>query len=139
MALKAFFTLITLGFEHSKADNSMFFQRLDTHMAIVLIYVDDTILTGSDSAYLKELTVLLNNSFALKGLDELSFFLGIEIKRDDDILYINQHKYIADLLLKHGLDSTTPIFILMTSRAPLSKFDGNVLTYGSQYRQVVGA
>lgn len=134
MALKAFFTLITLGFEHSKADNSMFFQRLDTHMTIVLIYVDDTILTGSDSAYLKELTVLLNNSFALKGLDELSFFLGIEIKRDDDILYINQHKYIADLLLKHGLDSTTPIFILMTSRAPLSKFDGNVLTYGSQYR-----
>lgn len=68
MALKAFFTLIALGFEHSKADNSMFFQRLDTHMTIVLIYVDDTILTGSDNAYLKELTVLLNNSFALRGL-----------------------------------------------------------------------
>lgn len=50
---------------------------------------------------------------------------------------MNQHKYIANLLLKHVLDYTKPVSIPITSSSPLSKFDDNVLTDSSQYKQVV--
>lgn len=47
------FTLVTFGIEHSKSNSSMFFKRLGTHMTIVLIYIDNIILTRSDNAYSK--------------------------------------------------------------------------------------
>lgn len=103
-------------------------------MTIVLIYVDNIIFIGGVSAYLKELVDVLNNSFPLKELGDLSFFPGIEIQSNDDVLYKNQYKYIVDLLLKHGLDSTKLVFTILTSGAPLSKFDNNVLLDAIQFR-----
>lgn len=131
---KLFSTFTTLGFEHSKANNSTFFQRYGTYIAIVLIYVNGIIRIGIDNAYLKLLTVLLGNSFVLKELGKLSFFLGMEIQRTNGFLYMNQHKYITDLLLKYGLDSTKPVSTSTTSSAPFSKFDGTILANGTHYR-----
>lgn len=36
--------------------------------------------------------------FSIKDLDELSYFLGVEISKTSDVLHPSQIKYIKDLL-----------------------------------------
>ena len=46
-------------------------------MLIVLIYVDDILLTGNDSQLITHLISTLHSQFALKDLGDLHLFLGI--------------------------------------------------------------
>ncbi|XP_073360704.1 uncharacterized protein [Aegilops tauschii subsp. strangulata] len=52
----------------------------------MLIYVDDIIVTSSSSEAVTALLKDLGSEFALKDLGDLSFFLGIEVKKTDDVL-----------------------------------------------------
>lgn len=76
-------TLIELGFISSKADNSMFLSFTPTRKTILLICVDDIVVTESDSKYLGKHISLLNNEFAR----ELNYLLGVEVKRKDASLH----------------------------------------------------
>lgn len=82
-------SLLTLGFYNSKANTSMFVQLYGAQVTILLVHVDDIILTGNDTTYLIELTLLLNSCFILKDLRDLSYFLGIQIVRDANTLHLN--------------------------------------------------
>ena len=63
------------GFKNSKSDTSLFFQRVQSHLLLVLVYVDD--IMGSDSTQIQQVIDNLQTTFALKDLGELHYFLGI--------------------------------------------------------------
>jgi hypothetical protein len=58
--------LISIGFTCSKADSPLFIYRHDTNFIILLVYVDDVIITGNNSTFISSLTQRLNKDFALK-------------------------------------------------------------------------
>ena len=58
-------------------------------MIILLIYVDDIIVTGNSNAEIEQLISNLSSTFALKDLRNLNFFLGIEVIRNDDTLMLS--------------------------------------------------
>lgn len=65
----------------------------------MLLYVDDIIVTYSSQPHIKALIDKLNNQFALKQLENLEYFLGIEVKQQlDGSLFLSQAKYLRDLL-----------------------------------------
>lgn len=47
--------LLTLGFEASTADSSLFVGHMDDTVTYLLLYVDDIIVTGSNSSYIGQL------------------------------------------------------------------------------------
>lgn len=82
----------TLGFVPSKSDTSLFiYNKLNTSI-FVLIYVDDIIVTSSSNEAIAGLLKDLSTDFALKDLGDLHYFLGIEVKKDDDGLHLSQEK-----------------------------------------------
>ena len=78
--------LFQYGFQGSKSDTSVFFSNMDSSILIVLIYVDDIIVTGSHSTLINSLIVQLYGQFAVKDLWPLSYFLGIQITRTPSML-----------------------------------------------------
>jgi accessory colonization factor AcfC len=53
----------------------------------LIVYVDDTILTSSSSQAVDALLRDLKTEFALKDLDSLHYFLGIQVmKKDNGVL-----------------------------------------------------
>ena len=83
-----------MGFKNSKSDTSLFLRRTKSSIIIILIYVDDILITGSDCVELKEFIKLFSSAFALKDLRRLSYFLGIKVLYDHDSIYLSQKKYI---------------------------------------------
>ncbi|KAK3023952.1 hypothetical protein RJ639_044715 [Escallonia herrerae] len=88
-------SLLVVGFIQSQSDHSLFtFARKGSFLA-VLIYVDDVIVTGTDSAKISWLKHYLDTKFHIKDLGKLKYFLGIEVARSFDGIVLSQRKYAA--------------------------------------------
>lgn len=90
--------LLRHGFRQCISDSSLFIKHHGSDVVYVLVYVDDLIISGSNSSFIDEFVKYLNSVFSLKDLGALNFFLGIEVHRTDSGLLLSQRKYILDLL-----------------------------------------
>ena len=87
-----------LVFQMSNDDSSLFVRIGSVGRLIVLIYVDDLIVTGDNIEEVHSLKLALRSKFAIKDLGTLKYFLGIKLATSPKGLFLNQRKYILDLL-----------------------------------------
>ncbi|KAJ4760135.1 hypothetical protein LUZ62_070510 [Rhynchospora pubera] len=132
-------TLISLGFFESQYDPSLFISHSHNHLTIILVYVDDIIITGSNPSLVSSYIAHLHSSFSLKDLGDLHFFLGIQITKTPTGIHLNQSKYIYDILHKanmiHAKHSPTP----MSTSSSLSKDDSTPFDNPQLFRSIIGA
>lgn len=102
---------------------------------LVLVYVDDMILTGSKSSLISALTRHLQARFAVKDLGTLTFFLGVEVARCREGLLLSQHKYIVELLRRHHMDGAKSVSTPMAT-SPSLNISGSIDP--SEYRSAIG-
>ena len=68
-----------------------------------ILAIKDIIITGNDSGLIFKLQNMLHSIFQMKDLGHLTYFLGLEVHSRDHGLFLNQHKYIQDLIELAGL------------------------------------
>ena len=90
------------GFPKSEADHTLFTLTSKQRIVVILVYVDDIIITRSDKEGILLTKAFLRSSFDIKDLGELKYFLGIEMCRSKDGLFLSQRKYTLDLLNEAG-------------------------------------
>lgn len=123
----------------SKNDSSFFILHIGNHTLIMLIYVDDIILTRSHQLDIDHLIHSLRQQFAIKDLDPLHYFLGVEIVKSGQCLYLSQRKYVRDPLLRSNMDGAKPCRTPIVCKNHLSKHSSTPLSDGTEYRSIVGA
>ena len=64
----------------SKADQSLVLRFTSTSCIYLLVYVDYIIITENDSLAISTLISLFNQTFSLKDLIILHYFLGVEVQ-----------------------------------------------------------
>lgn len=67
------------GFSQSMHDSAFFFSSSERGRILVLLYVDDMIITGDDAVGICKLKKQLHGQFEMKDLGPLRYFLGIEV------------------------------------------------------------
>ncbi|WZY99333.1 hypothetical protein YC2023_071662 [Brassica napus] len=95
-------TLNGRGFKKSELDHTLFTLTTPSGMIALLVYVDDIIITGSDKEGIIATKEFLKSMFEIKDLGEMKYFLGIEICRSKEGLFMSQRKYTLDLLKGAG-------------------------------------
>ena len=108
-------------FTNSRLNTSLFLKRVEDQSLLVLVYIDDIILTCLSPQLVQEIITDMQLTFALKDLRELNYFLGTQVTRNTLGLHLSQSKYIVDLLGKVNLQDTTPCSTRMASGIPLTK------------------
>ena len=90
-----------LGFVQGQADRTMLYKHSEGgKLAILIVYVDDIIVTGNDTTELENVRKRLAKEFEIKELGQLKYFLGMEVARNSKGIALTQRKYALDLLKK---------------------------------------
>ncbi|KAE8683346.1 putative protein phosphatase 2C 12 [Hibiscus syriacus] len=134
------FTKVILknGYKQSLADHTLFIKITSTNKkAILIVYVDDIILTRDDEEEICNLKKLLNKEFETKDLGKLRYFLGMEMARSKEGLVINQRKYVLDLLKKTGFLGCKPIDTPMEANLKFNKEDGSLVDK-EKFQRLIG-
>jgi hypothetical protein len=75
----------------------------------------------------------------MKELGELNHFLGLEVERTKEGIFLGQQKYAKDLLQRYGMLDCKPISTPMDSNVRLQEDEGKELEDVTMYRQLVGS
>lgn len=71
--------LLHLGFTCCRSNPSLFIFKQNSILLLMLVYVDDIILTRTHKDIIEQLIDKLGIEFALKDLGTLHYFLGVEV------------------------------------------------------------
>jgi Reverse transcriptase (RNA-dependent DNA polymerase) len=132
------FSLLKINFIKSTTDSTMFVKHSQKSTTIILVYVDDIIVTGNDNEEIKRVKEYLKREFDIKDLGQLSYFLGIEIAHSSKGLFLSQRKYVLNLLKETGKVGAKPASTPMETNIKLGLENGEPLTDIGQYQRLVG-
>ena len=132
-------SLVQWGFRVSKSDTSLFIKHAGTYILLILIYVDDILVTGSDSKLIGNVIQQLHSEFALKELGDFHYFLGIEVTPSVQGIHLSQTKYIGDILKRANMLDSKGCVTPMSTSEKLHKDTGAAFENPSLYRSIVGS
>ncbi|KAI3715560.1 hypothetical protein L6452_22546 [Arctium lappa] len=105
--------LLLNRYTRGKIDNTLFLKKIKGNIILVQIYVDDIIFSATDESLCQEFASLMKSKYEMSMMGELTFFLGLQIKQTSEGIFINQSKYIRDLLKKFDFENCSPMKIPM--------------------------
>jgi len=108
-------------------------------IVVLLLYVDDIIITGSASGVIQHVISALTSKFDLIDLGSLHYFLGIQITWIAAGLFLSQSKYVEDLLAKSEMSEARLCDTPCLPYHRLLKDDGEPYPNPQLYISLVGA
>ncbi|KAL5800708.1 hypothetical protein ACOSQ3_032340 [Xanthoceras sorbifolium] len=111
------------GFTRCQADHCCYIKRFNNSFIILLLYVDDMLVAGSDMQEIMNLKRELSKQFAMKDLGAAKQILGMRIKRDtkSGTLLLSQAEYIKKVLSRFNMQDAKPVSTPLGIHFRLSK------------------
>nr|XP_027118139.1 uncharacterized protein LOC113735320 [Coffea arabica] len=122
--------------QKSKSDHSVFYKQSEAGIILLVVYMDDIVITGNDAAGISSLKTFLHSQFQTKDLGLLKYFLGIEVAKSRMGIFLFQRKYVLDLQSETGKLGAKPASTPMIPNLQLTK--GELLEDLGRYRRLVG-
>jgi hypothetical protein len=127
------------GFFVGAHDPALFVHVSPRGRTLLLLYVDDMIITGDDPEYIAFVKAHLSDQFIMSDLGPLWYFLGIEISSTHKGFFLSQEKYIQDLLDRASLTDHRTAETLIELNVHLVVTDGEPLENLTRYHHIVGS
>nr|GEU63985.1 hypothetical protein [Tanacetum cinerariifolium] len=129
------------GFTKGTIDLTLFTIRYGEDILLVKIYVDDIIFGSTNPKYSKHFEKLMHSRFEMSLMEEMKFFLGLQIHQSSSGIFINQAKYTLEILYKHGMNKGqsigTPMALKPKLDADLSGNPVDQTDYRSKIRSLM--
>jgi hypothetical protein len=100
--------LINTIFSRFYYDPNVYTKKVGIHLIILVLYVDDLILTGNDSKLLNHVKTSLKKKFEMSDLGFLHYFLGLHVLQTNEGIFISQYKYACDLIRLFHMEYCKP-------------------------------
>ena len=84
--------------QNSKSDHFVFYKNYSSGIILLVVCVNDIVITRSDSKGISSLKSFLQSQFHIKDLGMLRYFLDIKVMRNKHGIFLSRRKYIFDLL-----------------------------------------
>ncbi|XP_048431496.1 uncharacterized mitochondrial protein AtMg00810-like [Pyrus x bretschneideri] len=131
--------LLSLGFKSSYVDLSLFMKFNGQSIVVLLLYVDDIILTGSVESHVQAMISQLTKDFDMTDLGLLHYFLGLQIEYQAQGIFVHQSKYVTYLLQKMNMLHCKSCITPCHPNHKLLNHGSPYVLDPSLYRSIVGA
>nr|GFC66579.1 putative ribonuclease H-like domain-containing protein [Tanacetum cinerariifolium] len=131
--------LLENGFHRGQIDQTLFIKKQKGDILLMQIYVDDIIFGATNKDLCKSFEKLMKDKFQMSSIGELTFFLGLQVKQKEDGIFINQDKYVAEILKKFGLTEGKSASTPIDTEKPLLKDPDGEDVDVHIYRSMIGS
>jgi hypothetical protein len=131
--------LMSLGFSKSVVDPNLYYNIVGDECLILVLYVDDLFLTGSESLIV-ECKCALASEFKMKDLGMMHYFLGLEVWQRTNEILLSQGKYTVEILKKFEMTDCKPMptpMVMDLKKLNETSFD-LIETDPHLYKQLIG-
>ncbi|GKD27573.1 putative ribonuclease H-like domain-containing protein, partial [Tanacetum coccineum] len=105
--------LLGNGFQRGKIDQTLFIKKQKGDILLVQIYVDDIIFGYTNKELCTAFEKLIKDKFQMSSMGELTFFLGLQVQKKEDGIFIRHDKYVDKILKKFNYSNvksaSTPV------------------------------
>nr|GEU91096.1 reverse transcriptase domain-containing protein [Tanacetum cinerariifolium] len=131
--------LLDNGFHRVKRDKTLFIRMHKDDILLVQVYVDDIIFGSTKKELCNAFEKMMHEKFQMSFIEELTFFLELQVKQKQDGIFISQDKYVAEILKKYSFTKVKNASTPMETQKPLLKDeDGNEVNV-HMYRSMIGS
>ena len=130
--------LLAWHLQQSQADPNLYFAHFNQNTIVLLVYVDDILITGSDPRLITKLKAHLQNTFKTNDLGPLHRYLGVQFDRVPLGLRIHQTDYALGILKLFNMTECTPTHTPLPEGLSLSKESNTPPVDPKLYRMLVG-
>jgi Reverse transcriptase (RNA-dependent DNA polymerase) len=106
---------------------------------IVALYVDDLIFMGNSSIMVEEFKGVMMKEFKMTNLILIKYFLGLEIKQHEKVIFVSQEAYAKEILKRFRMENYNPIATPMELGTKLSRYDEGDEVDANLYQNLVGS
>ena len=132
------FFLRKLRMQRIEADYSLYFLRDDERIVLLLLYVDDLLLIGSNGLKITWIKEKLMQKFDMSELGFLHIYLGVECIRTNEGVFIIQWAYAASILEEFGMAKCNPSTTPLPEGLKLGKEENAESTDIALYQHLIG-
>ncbi|XP_019256267.1 PREDICTED: uncharacterized protein LOC109234653 [Nicotiana attenuata] len=126
------------GYTHSLNVYSLFVKGSSCDIVILVVYVDNIILTVNNLVEISTLKKFLDNEFKKKDLGLLHYFLGIEVSTSPDGVFLNQRKFVLDLLKEYNCLELSSVVSPLDLNSKLKADSGELFAHPERYMSLIG-
>ncbi|CAL1363606.1 unnamed protein product [Linum trigynum] len=131
--------LIENSFTQGGIDKTLFIKQINGKILLVQIYVDDIVFGSTDPSLCTEFCNSMQSVFEMSMMGELKFFLGLQVKQTPSGIFINQSKYVQNMLDKFGFNNLKSSKTPMAVNIKLDKDVTGVPVDEKKFRGMVGS
>nr|GEY91291.1 hypothetical protein [Tanacetum cinerariifolium] len=103
------------------------------------VYVDDIIFGSTDPRYAALVSDIMKSRFEISMMGEMTFFLGLQVNQSPSGIFINQSKYVHEILKKYGLNTCDIITTPMDIKDKIDLDQIGTPVDATKYRSMIGA
>ena len=131
--------LVAEGFKQSLSDSCFYIKTRDKSVINVIIWVDDVLISSNNLQALNEFKINLSNTFRMKDLGSLSYFLGIKFDLKAHCIKMNQSKHISKILDRFQMNNCFPKYSPCDVNVTNFDFPDSKLCDIKLYQEIVGS
>ena len=92
--------LTELGFRWTEANHGVFYKEVRKDIVILVVHVDDCMVTGNSKAFINKFKIEMNEKYKLTDLGPAHWLLGIKItcNHPEKTISLSQHAYIESII-----------------------------------------
>nr|GFC77137.1 uncharacterized mitochondrial protein AtMg00810-like [Tanacetum cinerariifolium] len=120
-------------------DPTLFIRRFQDDILVVQVYVDDIIFGSTHPRYTQLFSDLMKSRFEMSMMGEMTFFLGLQVNQSPCGIFINQSKYVLEILNKYGMASCDPVGTPMEIKDKLDLDQNGTPIDATKYHSMIGA
>ncbi|MCO5560568.1 hypothetical protein L7F22_014183 [Adiantum nelumboides] len=115
--------LLSIDFKRTHVDSNFYVLRHDGNICILVLYVDDLILTGSQHGLIQWVQTKLAKAFSMTNLGLLHCFLVLEVWQHHNGIFLSPKKYTQKVREKFGMEHCASISCPMDPNSKISMHD----------------
>ena len=116
--------MLSLGFKKSLSESTLYIKCSGAEILIISLYVNDLFGTGSKVCLIEDFKLETMKVFEMTNIRLMAHFLGVEIQKNEDNVFICQKKYAQEVLKKFHMEDCIVMIAPMNQKEIFLKDDG---------------